>query len=146
MPTKTTLRMLLTAEIVLLIASVAASSLGESSLPEALRTFESAPSEDAADPVMLATFGFFGILLVALVVAWIGLFVFWPPARRIYLATSVLGIVATPWFGPYIETGWSTALGEASTLLAGVILSAIYWSPLNGLFEPTPTPPTPATQ
>lgn len=135
MPTKTSLRLLIIAEVVLGIGSVVAYYLGETSLPEALRFFESEKFDDTAGPALIIVLGLMVLLLLALIVAWIGLFVFWQPARLLYLVTTVLALLLMPFFGPYVETGLSYTLTEAASIVAGIILALVYFSPLKELYE-----------
>src|SRR5687767_10907811 len=107
MPTKGTLRLLIVVEVLLTVGSVVASFLGESSLPEPLRTFEAEQSDAEIGRKLVVLFSLGLLLLIAMVVAWVGLFIFWRPARRLYLAATVLALLLTPFFGPYVETGLS---------------------------------------
>ena len=134
-PTKTTLRLLIVVEVLLGIGSLVAYYLGEPSLPEALRTFEPEVFATAGVNALGVVLGILVLLLIALFIAWIGLFLFWRPARLIYLVVTVLALAVMPFFGPYVETGLSYTLTEATSIVAGIILALIYWSPLRDLFE-----------
>jgi hypothetical protein len=74
------------------------------------------------------------LLLLALV-SMVGLFLFWRPARPLYLVTTAAGLFLTPFFGPYVDAGWETAFGEAATIISGMVLALVYFSPLKELFE-----------
>ncbi|MEK7855071.1 MAG: hypothetical protein AAB288_03200 [Acidobacteriota bacterium] len=135
MPSRGFLRTLIVAEIFLGIISIFVSLLTESSLPEPLRAFLEAESEaevTAREMMMLAV----GIpLIVLLFVSSIGLFFFWRPARILYLITVGIGLLLTPFFGPYVDAGWGTTFEEAAVIVSGVILALVYFSPLKDLYE-----------
>jgi hypothetical protein len=135
MPSKGFLRTLIVAELVLGITSVVVSLFTESMLPEPLRAFVEAESEAEVtthDMILLAA----GIPLILLVlVSSIGLFVFWRPARILYVVTIVAGLLLTPFFGPYVDAGWGRVFEDAAVIVSGVILALIYLSPLKVLYE-----------
>ena len=135
MPSKVFLRTLIAAEVALCIISVVVSLLTESALPDPLRAFldAEAKAEMAARDMML--FAAATPLFILLVVSSVGLFFFWRPARILYLIDTVAGLVVAPFFGPYVDAGWGTALGEVATIVSGVILALIYFSPLKDLYE-----------
>ena len=74
-------------------------------------------------------------LFILLLVSSVGLFFFWRPARILYLIVTVAGLFLTPFFGPYVDAGWGTALDEAAILVSGVILTLFSFSPLKDLYE-----------
>lgn len=110
-PTRGTLRLLIVIEILLVLGILAVDSFGSSSLPEPLRDFNAQQFEDSdiSTPALIAASVFAVVLLVALVVAWIGLLLFWRPARLLYFLTMVATLLATPFLGPFVETGLSHA-------------------------------------
>ena len=134
-PTKTALRLIIVAEVVLGIGSITAYELSKSAMPEALRSFESNQFEGEISPMLVVTFCFLIVFLIALLTAWIGLFVFWKPARMLYLITMVVSLLLGPFFGPYVETGLSYTLCEATSIVSGIILTLVYFSPLKELYE-----------
>ena len=69
------------------------------------------------------------------VAATVGLFRFRNWARRLFLLLTLFGFVPVVAMGPTVETGAATALAEAATLLSGVILALVYWSPVRDRFE-----------
>jgi hypothetical protein len=128
--------MLIVAHFVLVILGAIIDFYSESLLPEPLRQYEKIQIEE------VIAFGEWGLLAVltvlglAVLVSFIGLFVFWPPARPLYLVSSVANILVTPYLGPYIEAGWSRMFFDTVVLLDGVILALVYFSPLKELYEP----------
>lgn len=74
------------------------------------------------------------LLIIAGLVSRIGLFVFWRPARMIFLLTIIAELVATPFSIPETHTGICAMLNEATIYIAGVILALVYFSPLRDLY------------
>jgi hypothetical protein len=164
MPTKRTLRLLVIAELLLILTGVV-TAIMESSLPETWRLYqelrtvgdftsesetavepaeESLVSEVAEEPGTEGSFTMrdwmtigIGIpLVIALLASSIGLFFFRPFARPLYLATTLGSILIVPLYGgPYVVSGWMQTLDDIGLILSGVILATIYWSPLKELFE-----------
>src|SRR5580765_813156 len=101
MPSKGFLRLLIVSVIALGITGDVVSLRTESSLPDPLRTFLILNSQSG---VKLADWvGIF--LVISLVVSSVGLFVFWRPARLLYLLTTIMGLLLTPFLGPEVDTG-----------------------------------------
>jgi len=133
---KALLRTLVVLEFSLAILAGAVSWATESSLPEPLRAYVQAQAEREWPDrylVMLAAIG--GPLLLAYVVASVGLFLFWRPARPLYLVTVIGGVLLTPALGPYVDSGWGEMLGAVGGMVTGAILALIYFSPLKELYE-----------
>jgi hypothetical protein len=72
---------------------------------------------------------------VALLIANVCLFVFWSGAPALYLAVTVLTQLASFFLGPFVTTGWTDFFETSSTMLNGVILGLIYFSPAQELFK-----------
>jgi hypothetical protein len=68
--------------------------------------------------------------------AWIGLVVFWRGARRLYIVSSVLGLLLILFSGARVDTSVGAMFGEMSALVGGVIFGLIYFSDLARRFEP----------
>jgi hypothetical protein len=138
-PSKTLLRALIVTEYVLIIVAIVVGLATESLLPDPLRTFveEQANAELTNNDVAMLIIGL--PLIVLLIVSSIGLFMLWPPARILYLIGIASGLVLMPVFGPYVESGWGTAFEDAASVVSGVILALVYFSPFKRYFE-TPRP------
>jgi hypothetical protein len=135
MLSKRFLRMLIVADLLLMIAARIAVFSTESYLPEP--SFPRVAFGGYPLPSEWAPWLVFGIpLLIIAIESYIGLFVFWPPARPLYFITSVAAILLAPSFCPYIESGSSLMIAEAASMLNGVILALVYFSPLKELYEP----------
>jgi hypothetical protein len=132
MPSKSFLRILIAVEIGLDILSIVVFLLTKSFLPESLRAFLEAEETTArALDMMRVAFPVFILWLGAR----IGLFFFWRPSRILYLISTVLGLLLTPFFGPVVDAGWGTAFDYAAMIVSGVILALVYFSPLKSLYE-----------
>jgi len=134
MPSKRFLRVLIVANLILIAVGAVVGIVGKAWLPDPLRVFEQSRAADitATDWIL---FGVSIPMLIALVVASIGLLLFSRPARPLYLAIIIVDILLTPCWGPYVTTGWARALEAVSYIINGVVLALIYFSPLRDLFE-----------
>ena len=126
---------------VILASSVAAGIVGiivmmltEASLPFELQRYV---SRQAAEPFsgrdVIALVIWVPAMVISLIAA-IGMFFFWRPARVLALIGTVLALVALPFSEPFVATGIATLFNEGSSLLWGVVLALAYWSPLAQRF------------
>jgi hypothetical protein len=135
MPSKGFLRTLIVGEIVLGIVSIVVSLLTRSSLPEPLRAFLDAESKAEMTAGVLSLLATTIWLIILSLVASIGLFFFWRPARILYLIAVAANLLLTPFSGPYVDAGWGTTFLQAGFIVSGFILALIYFSPLKDLYE-----------
>jgi hypothetical protein len=131
-------RVALIAEWVLALGAAAIGIATEPLLAPELRAYldrqASAPLT-AYDLIEMAV----GLAFLGLAAATtVGLFRFKRWARRLFLVLTLFGFVPILAMGPTVETGAATALAEAATLLSGIILALIYWSPVRDRFEKKP--------
>jgi hypothetical protein len=70
--------------------------------------------------------------------AWISLVFFWRGARRLYIASWVLGTMLTLVSGARVDTSLGAMFGELSAVVGGVILGLVYFSDLGRQFERSP--------
>jgi hypothetical protein len=70
--------------------------------------------------------------------AWIGLAVFWRGARRLYIASTVLGMLLILSSGARVESSIGAMFGEMSAIVGGAILGLVYFSDLARRFERAP--------
>jgi hypothetical protein len=125
------LRVLIITEVVLLVAGIAADFLTQDMLGPQLRALRA--EEDEAMPFIFVPA--FLVLMVAYIIAWIGLWRFWRHARSIYSATWVLLIVLNVLAGPYISTGITNAFDNLGLAASGAILALVYFSGLSTRFS-----------
>jgi hypothetical protein len=138
--TKTQFRVLLTLSILASIASVLAGVVADRwLLPQALRDYlEAYRAYRAQGPklrdVIVGIFALPG--MVALIIAVIGLYRFWPRARWLAVASWAYVLVWMPFSsGPVVANNLDGALSQCSTLLAGVVLGVAYFSPAADWFR-----------
>jgi len=72
--------------------------------------------------------------MVISLIAAIGMFFFWRPARVLALIGTLLALVALPFSEPFVATGLATLFNEGSSILWGMVLALAYWSPLTQRF------------
>jgi hypothetical protein len=143
--TKKQFRILLTLSIVTLVASVIAGVLADSwLLPQPLLDYQRA-QHGVRPKTSELVIGFLGIPgLIAGCVSIIGLYRFWPSARWLSVTAWIYMLAVmpfTPW--PVISNALAGALSQCSTLLAGVVLALIYFSPAAAWFRKEDRPLSP---
>jgi hypothetical protein len=129
MPAKRLLRVLILVQIPILLAIGAAAYLSGPSLSAPLQNLMNG---DRNGPAATAL-GVGGAL--AFLVANICLFVFWSGAPALYLIVTVALQFASFGLGPFVTTGWIDLFETASTMLNGIILGLVYFSPAQELFK-----------
>ena len=82
-------------------------------------------------------FGFAGLVVVAAVLTYIGLFRFWNWARFANLYWCIISLILTPFLGWSILSPPEAAVLELSRLLGGAILAASFLPPLSEYFSKT---------
>lgn len=115
------------------IAGGMVSLLGDSGLPSALQNYLHTRAHAAIPPQASLVVALLGLLTA--ITATVGLFLFWKPARLLWLTLWAVGFLFTPFLGPTVELGWTTALDELSAALAGLIVGLCFCSPVKDLFE-----------
>lgn len=129
-----TLRILIVAQVAARILAGCLGIMTEDLLPPELRSHGWIRTENTTGswPLQL----WLGPPLLAIyVVASIGLYAAWRPARFMYLVYVLFLILVVPMIGPMVETGLAYAAGLCATTLSGMILGVVYWSPLREQFE-----------
>jgi hypothetical protein len=119
---------------VLVIGSVATALLG-GVVEIALIPPMDAAEDDMSAAMAFALFLIVGFLLVALVVAVIGLVRFRWWARPFYFWATCLGLLSMPFLGYYDAVGWAEAFYYLSSMLVGATIAAAYWSPISSRFD-----------
>ena len=76
-----------------------------------------------------------GTVLVAWLVARVGLWGFRSWARALYLIVAGVGVVGTLLAGGEAASGLEAALSSVCWLVTGVIIALVYWSPLAATFR-----------
>ena len=86
---------------------------------------------------LIVGLGLLGLLLSCY--SFIGLLLFWNSARLIYLLGFIFSIPVYPFLDISVSSGTNLALCDTATVLSGVILALIYFSPVKTYFIEKPT-------
>ena len=107
---------------------------GRAALPAPLREYVLAQPELAGAQL------WFGLVFTLLaIVTMVAAFLFWPPARPLWVGSFALAFFAAPFFPPTIQTSLASTLQSAGTTLAGLLVGLMYFSPaIAGQFQPPP--------
>lgn len=127
-------RRLLIASLVFGLAAAFFDTIFPSAIPEALLQAQVANDSPASTPMLIYFLLTALIGLVSYLAALIGLFTFRPWAPRVALFTTALLTLTLPAIGVSISSGWSLALTEFSSILWGVVLALVYFSPIKEKF------------
>ena len=133
--TRKNFRILLVLSWLLVIAGVMASFITEKTLPPELQSYlervENAPLTNSEIVLAVVDIAF----IVFAVVLTVGLFRFRRWAKTLLPISYVLGLALIPGDGPYVESGWASFLFFLGSLVDGIILALVYFSPLREFFE-----------
>jgi hypothetical protein len=127
-------RVILASSVAAGIVGTIVSTLSEASLPLELQGYV---SRQAAEPFSGRAFIAFVIWIPAMVtslIAAIGMYFFWRPARTLALIGTLLALASLPFYEPFVSTGLDTLFNEGSAILWGMVLALAYWSPLAQRF------------
>ncbi len=124
-------RLLILFTIIVGVGQVAASALAPSILPEPLKSFVlNSSGEQSPVSLMLPI-----CILITAFVAVSGLFLFWSPARHIFLGLCVCCLFSQLLSGPAVDSALSVVLDQIGTFLEGGIVAVTYFSPLREEFK-----------
>jgi hypothetical protein len=132
-------RILLDLSIATLVASTLAVFADPWLLPQSLRDYENAfQAQRTVQPkvgeLVLSLLGVPGP--IAAIISFVGLYRFSPWARWLNVAAWVYMLVLMPFSPvPVISNALAGALSQCSTLLSGVVLAIIYFSPAASWFQ-----------
>ena len=123
------LKNLIIANFVILGIIIATGLGGYSTLPMELEDYSFALTEEYA-------FGYFLVLplLVAYITAYILMYKLKPGGRTLFLWINIISLIFYFFLGPQITDELTSILSDALSLLDGVILGIIYFSPLKEKF------------
>jgi len=138
MPLITYFRTLLALHVLLIVGELTSGQLTTSTLPEPLRNYlelQYKNPENTIGPNLeaLSWVSLFGMSL--LLVSMIGLWVLWRPARMLFTAYLLCLAVAIVLAGPLVESSLTSVLAFMNTIISGLILGMIYFSPLREHFD-----------
>ncbi len=122
--TKRAFRGWVIASVFLMIAWIAADFATVGHLPEDLRAFQT--REPEMTPAFLGII-FVGLALMAIYgIATVGLFLFWRPARVLYLIGSIGGFSIPFFLGPTVSSAISNAMAYLDCAVSRFILELLY--------------------
>ena len=138
-------RALLLLYVTLIFGEIASGPATMDSLPEPLQKFAQEQYENPEKSVgvniaLLSVFVLFG--MVVMLVSLVGLWFLWRPARMLFTIYLLCLAVVIVLAGPLVESALTSVLAFMNTIISGLILGMIYFSPLRDYFD-APTPETP---
>lgn len=143
MPGKTLLRTFVILEIVLTVIGIIVCETIADSLPQPLQDYlaQDAAAELASDDWLAALLGIPFLLLW--LAASIGLLCLWRPARLLYTVAALGGCALSLFLGPTVFSAAEQFLSDLASMIPGVIIALLYWSPLKTTFDKPAPPPLP---
>jgi hypothetical protein len=138
MPLITYFRTLLVLHVLLIAGEIASGQITISALPEPLRNYlelQYKSPEKTIGPNLeaLSWVSLFGMGLLLSSVG--GLWALWRPARIFFTAYLLCLAVAIVLAGPVVESSLTSVLAFMNTIISGLILGMIYFSPLREHFD-----------
>ena len=134
MITETGFRVILASSIAAGIVGIIVMVLSEASLPFELQRYVSRQSSEPLSGGHLVAIVIWVPAIVITLIAAIGMFFFWRPARVLALIGTLLALAALPFSEPFVATGLATLFNEGSSILWGMVLALAYWSLLAQRF------------
>jgi hypothetical protein len=131
---RTTFRAILALQVIVGLLAGWQSLAGRTALPTPLREYT------LAQPELAGVQLWFGLLFALLaVVTTVAAFLFWPPARPLWVGSFALAFFAAPFFPPTIQTSLASTLQSAAGALAGLLVGLMYFAPsVAAQFQPPP--------
>lgn len=112
--------------------------LSRRTLPPELQTYKhSVAAADRAGGSLALEGALSGGFILAYLVAIIGLYRFWPFSRPLFVITIVVGFILSFSFGPRVEARSVASFDDAISVLEGVVIALLYWSPIRERFKRT---------
>jgi hypothetical protein len=128
---RTAFRILLVVQVALGLLGGWLSLAGRGDLPASLRQYALAQPTPAGAELWL---GFLFIVLA--IVATVGAFVFWRPARPLWAGSFLLACVVAPFYPPAVQTSLPSTLQSVATALSGLLFGLMYFTPdVAALFD-----------
>jgi len=102
--------------------------------PDLLAYKHSVAVSHVASPLYPLSLGVASVFLLVFIVSFIGLYRFSRFARPLFTIWLASAFVSVLFYGPRVETPPVAWFEDASTILGGIVLAVIYWSPLHEHF------------
>ena len=129
-------RALLFIYTLLIFGELASVPLTMNSLPESIRKFaeeqwkEELPQDQAGPLAIVSLCG-----LALMVVSLVGLSVLWRPARMLFTIYLLLIAISVVLSGATVQSELTSVLSFMNTIISGLILGMLYFSPLREYFD-----------
>jgi hypothetical protein len=130
------LKLLIALEIGFIVLAIVAGIWLQDSLPDPLHQYLAAENNRELRSVDIWVTVFSLPVFGLLIASWIGLWKMRKWSRAAYTTAWGLSILAVPLLGPSVMHGFEYMLGDIANLVAGMILSMIWFSPLSSQFRP----------
>ncbi|QDP02569.1 hypothetical protein [Thalassotalea sp. PS06] len=132
MTEKTTLRLLLTMVWINLIAAVFSNIVFTDTLPQPLQLY--LIEQDRQELNLVEMISALSVLL-AMIIATIGVWIFKPWGRTLWLLTIIAGYLIPPYLTPTLYNGIESYFMDFTMMLDGAILAMLYLSSARSLFD-----------
>jgi hypothetical protein len=132
---KKTLRILIILNWATAIAGVVASLVTRKYLPPELASYLSAKNQSEVSQIAKVVIWVEIFLLIVSFIDSIGLFLLRRWAKRLLVPLYVVATALIPTASVYIQTGWTRMLLSVSTLIGGIIIGVVFFSPLAAAFN-----------
>jgi hypothetical protein len=135
-PLTTYFRALLLIYAVLIFGEILSDPATRDSLPEALRKFQEEDwrhdmNDEKADLLAMVSIGALSLMAFSIV----GLFALWRRARTLFTAYLLFVAISVVLSGPTVQSELTSVLSFMDTIISGLILGMIYFSPLREYFD-----------
>ena len=131
----TVLRTLIVVELVSALLGIYADIVLQSSFPPPLQSYLMTQAQGPLSVGDAFSVAIVLPLIVALFVAWVGLWFLKRWARTLYTVLVVVFLVVTLFLGPVVTSAFAAMLYSVSALAGGVILGLVWFSELRTSFD-----------
>jgi hypothetical protein len=131
-------RFLIVLNWVTAIAGVIVSFATQKYLPIELMHYLEARRHQAITQFRMAVFLFDVVFLIVCIIDSIGLFLFRRWAKTLLVPLYVVAILMIPTNDVYIQTGWTKMMFSIGSVIGGMIVSLVFFSPLTEVFDRGP--------
>lgn len=121
-------QILVIADIALATLTIAAEFAFHRTLPEALRAYAWTQYVGNWNFTGVALFFLWIVLITATIISWIGLLLYWWPARAFYVGAWVAMLVMLLASGPSVLTAPGAALDTLEHVVGGILIGMMYFS------------------